>query len=81
MKKKFLRDSHVKISGRNYCYARFWQKLLLLLQSAKTQPQCRNVPIFTSHATGNISEFTFKETDFELNQGMSTIMKPIWKVN
>ena len=25
-------DSHVKISGRNYWYARFWQKLLKFLQ-------------------------------------------------
>ena len=30
--KKFLIDSNVKILGRNYWYARFWQKLLLFLQ-------------------------------------------------
>ena len=33
--KKILIDSHVKISGRNYWYARFWQKLLLFLQVFK----------------------------------------------
>ena len=32
MKKKFLIDSQVKISVRNYWYDRFWQKLLLFLQ-------------------------------------------------
>ena len=31
-KKMFLIDSHVKTSGRIYWYARFWQKLLNLLQ-------------------------------------------------
>ena len=35
MKKNFLIDSHVKILGRNYRYAHFWQKLLLFLQGVK----------------------------------------------
>ena len=35
--KKCLIESHVKISDRNYWYARFGQKLLLFLQGAEVQ--------------------------------------------
>ena len=56
MKKNILIDSHVKISGRNYWYARFWQKLLLFLQGVYLKLEMELVPVkFSSQF--NLSQF------------------------